>query len=332
MSNNQNDIDRLINELQIQKSKDRKHMLRIEIAKATDRSVKKALQDILDDIERKEKRNIFFGLIILVIIVLIGFYFLGIKEERKKQDTSKVSTSKTSQKYKNIESEKVKQNTIKEKNLTEEEVKRWVSAVWDKRYRDIEQEYGYELNVRIDDKDNLVYIVVLPPKGIEVDSLGSFRINEHGELEESGYFIDGVNFNDWVVVSKKFMDVSDIESMEPITQMDEKEIKKVELSSEEFAELFVEWSKSELPVMSTSEYSEKYGHINEYDNSIIVITYNNSDDDKVSISEQTPYRMPEFYYTYDKFEKKAYRNRNNASGEKEFLPELTDYVNLKKNY
>lgn len=330
MNNNQDEMNRLINELLIQKNKDKKHILRIEIAKATDRTVKKALQDILEDIERKERRNMIFGIIAMIITGLLFFYFLGTKNENK-DNFNVISVSSTSSEKTSESTEKgIKDPEIKEKNLTEDEVKRWVGAVWDKRHANIKPTYAYELKIRSDDNDNLVYISVVPPKGIELDTFGGFRINADGELEESGYFVEGADIGDWIVVSTEFMDVSQVSSIEPITT--EESAVKVDLSSQEFAELYKEWSNSDFPIMSMSDYSEEYGHINEYDNSIWVITYNDSASDDVTFSERTPYRMPNFYYSYDKYERKAYMNRNNSSGEKEFLSELTDYINQKMNY
>ncbi len=79
--------------------------------------------------------------------------------------------------------------------------------------------------------------------------------------------------------------------------------------------------------MHISEYNEKYGHITEYDDSIWIIAYNDRNTETVQFSEQTPYRMASFFYTYDNSENKAYRNRNNGSGEIEFLPDLTNFIN-----
>lgn len=172
----------------------------------------------------------------------------------------------------------------------------------------------------------------MPPKGIEIDYFGSFRINANGELEESGYFVEGANVNDWLVISTIFMDVSQNYSKEPVSSISEESIKKVDLSAKEFAELYKEYSKKDYPIMSIPQFSEEYGHSEHYDDSVWVITYNDSNIDIASISEETPRRMPNFFYTYDKYEKKAYLNRNNASGEKEFLPELTDYINQKMSY
>lgn len=207
MNNHQDEMNRLINELALQKNKDRKHLLRIEIAKATDRTVKKALQDILDDIERKERRNMFFGIIAIIIASLIGFYFLGTKNDNRDHTiVTNVSSSSSEKKNESIVTDK-KEN--KEKNLSEEEVKQWVSAVWEKRHQNVRQAYEYELDVRVDRKDNLVYIDLLPKNVNEIDPIGRFRINAKGELEELPNYVEE-NIRDWTVVSNKFMDTSNV--------------------------------------------------------------------------------------------------------------------------
>lgn len=218
MNNNQNDMDRLISELQIQKSKDRKHMLRIEIAKATDRSVKKALQDILDDIERTEKRNMFFGIIALVILFLVGFYFLGVHSN--KEDTKPVVKSISSEtSSKKFLSEESNEKEVKEKNLSQDEVSEWVSSVWEKKHKNSPQLLDYDLKLRTDSEDNLVYINVVPT--IEKNSvLGLFRINDTGKLEER-------NLNDWKLISKSYMDLSDVnveKAIEDINKVNTKEL------------------------------------------------------------------------------------------------------------
>ena len=111
MNNNQDEMNRLINELLIQKNKDKKHILRIEIAKATDRTVKKALQDILEDIERKERRNMIFGIIAMIITGLLFFYFLGTKNENK-DNFNVISVSSTSSE-KQVNRQKKESKTLK---------------------------------------------------------------------------------------------------------------------------------------------------------------------------------------------------------------------------
>ena len=249
-------------------------------------------------------RNTILGIVLIIIIGLVVFYFLGKKNENKNDvNVTRISSSSLDNTSDSIEKQN-KKPVIKEKNLSEDEVKKWVSAVWDKRHQNIKQTYGYELNVRVDDKDHLVYIAVVPTKGIEIGNFGSFRINADGELEESGYFVEGANIGDWIVVSKKYMDVSQVISKEPISYISEEDIKKVDLSSKEFAELYKEYSKKDYPIMSISEFSEKYGHSMDYDDSVWVITYDDSNVDIASISEETPRRMSNFFYTYDKYEKK----------------------------
>ena len=325
-NNNQDEINRLITELGIQKEKDRKHQLKIEIAKATDRGVKRALQDILEDIEKKERRNKIIGLIVLVLLVLVGFFVVGVLSDKKDQTPIKTVTTNSTKTSESSTSESVEKVVQKEKNLTGDEVKQWVGAVWDKRNQNIPNAMSYELDVRIDDRDKLVYVRVNPPKEKQIDSLGGFRINANGELEESGYYVEGVGVDEWVVVSRKFMDLSEVKLKEAPKKVVEK---KADVTSKQFAEIYAAYSKNEYPVMSMEEYSEKYGHLKDYDDTIQVVTYSDhvQEEGVVQFRMSTPMRMPNFYFTYNNNEKKAYMNRNNPSGEKEFLPELTDYVN-----
>lgn len=233
MNNNQDEMNRLINELAIQKNKDRKHLLRIEIAKATDRTVKKALQDILDDIERKERRNMIFGIIAIIIIGLVGFYFLGTKNENRENDNVTIISSNSSEKTIESTVSEKKENVIKEKNLSEEEVKQWVSAVWEKRYSKIPSYLDYKLDVKVNEKDNLVYVTVVKPsvEGGTLGLLGRLRINSKGELEEeNGY--------DWPLVSNKFMDTSSVEILENPSY--EKKVDTKDLDSEEA----IKWVKN----------------------------------------------------------------------------------------
>ncbi|RBS29296.1 hypothetical protein EB14_02735 [Enterococcus faecium] len=67
-----NAINRITATLAAQKNEDRKHLLRIEIAKATDRRVKAELQSMLDEIERKEKRNKIIAFILLFIVMAVA--------------------------------------------------------------------------------------------------------------------------------------------------------------------------------------------------------------------------------------------------------------------
>ena len=325
-NNNQDEINRLITELGIQKEKDRKHQLKIEIAKATDRGVKRALQDILEDIEKKERRNKIIGLIVLVLLVLVGFFVVGVLSDKKDQTPIKTVTTNSTKTSESSTSESVEKVVQKEKNLTGDEVKQWVGAVWDKRNQNIPNAMSYELDVRIDDRDKLVYVRVNPPKEKQIDSLGGFRINANGELEESGYYVEGVGVDEWVVVSRKFMDLSEVKVKEAPKKVVEK---KADVTSKQFAEIYAAYSKSEYPIMSLDEYSEKYGHLKEEDPTIQVLTHRDYlwEENVVECAIETPKQMPDFFFLYDNKSNRAYKNSYKDKREKEFLPELTDYVN-----
>lgn len=333
MDNNQDDLNRLINELAIQKQKDRKHQLRIEIAKATDRGVKRALQDILDDIEKKERRNCLIGIGLFLVAVLIGFYVIGIQANKKDNNLPIAKTANSSSSFE--ENSSREPEPVKEKNLTEEEVKQWVSAVIDKRDQDIPNKIGYELELSTNDKDKLLYIGVEPPKGVEIDSLDSFRINANGELEESGYFVKNADINEWVVVSRKFMDVSEVKIKDVPTQLSSSEKPKVrpELTAEEFAELYAKWSNSDYPIMNLKEFEKEQEDIESYDDSSYYIVYSERDDNTAQFMVQRAFTIEKSFYTYKRNEGRAYLNSNNSNesqGSVQYQEDLTNFINQNK--
>lgn len=220
MDDNSNDMNRLLQELANQKNKDRKYLLKIEIAKATDRSVKLALQEILDDIEKKEKTSRIIGIIALVVIIGAVLFVLGTRESNSKNtDKSPITSSSSSEVVYSSQSDstEIKESRKKEVSLTNHQVEEWVSAVWDKRHQNYPDLKDKRLNIRTDDTDKLVYIDVLPPRDKEVDKYSVFRINAKGELEESGYFNQNGGINNWVVVSREFMDTSEVDVKPKIT-------------------------------------------------------------------------------------------------------------------
>lgn len=234
MNNNSNDINLLLQELAHQKNKDRKYLLKIEIAKATDRSVKLALQEILDDIERQEKTSRIIGSIVVIIIIGVILYVLGTREFNATNNhiVPMVSSSSSLVISSSLENTKNKLNETtesrkKEISLTNHQVKEWVSAVWDKRHQNYPDIKDYRMNIRSDDKDKLVYIDLLPPKDKEVDKYSVFRINAKGELEESGYYNPNGGFNNWVVVSRQFMDTSEVEIKPEIIMENKKETQNI---------------------------------------------------------------------------------------------------------
>lgn len=334
MNNNQDDLNRLINELAIQKHKDRKHQLRIEIAKATDRGVKRALQDILDDIEKKERRNRMIGFGMLLVVVLIGFYVIGVRSDNK-DNTSLTANTTNSSPNKVTESFSNEKEIVKEKNLTEEEVKQWVSAVIDKRDQNIPNNIGYDLQLKSNDKDKLLYIRVAPPKGIEIDSLGSFRINANGELEESGYFVKDVDVNDWVVVSRKFMDVSEVKIKEVPTQPNSSENQSIrhDLTAEEFAKLYAKWSDSDYQILNSEEFMQVQENIKDSDDFDYYIVYSERDNNTAQIIIEQPFLLERSFYTYKKDEGKAYFNYNSINEPEvstKYQEELTNFINQNK--
>lgn len=237
VNNNQEEINRLINEFSIQKRKDRKHLLKIEIAKATDRSVKRALQDILEDIEKKEKRNMFFSVIVIIIFILGIFYFVSIKGagNNKLLTTTSSSTLKNSTKDSSSSvGQKNQKNISKENELSEDEVKEWVSAVWNKKYANRPNQQDYKLNIKTDSKDELVYVDVVEQNNENL--LGNLRINADGQLEQEEY-------GNWTSVSNQFMDTSIIEPLE--AQIDNQKINTKDLTSEQATEWVKKYRKQQ---------------------------------------------------------------------------------------
>lgn len=92
-------------------------------------------------------------------------------------------------------------NSIDTKHLTNDQLKEWVSAV---------VEAGGVTNnfkVDIDTKDGYAYATVTNTDA-QVDSMGTYRVNEKGELEEDGFYYEKLGA--WIVVSPSYMDVSNI--------------------------------------------------------------------------------------------------------------------------
>ncbi|ODJ53577.1 hypothetical protein BFR40_02885 [Brochothrix thermosphacta] len=227
--NNNEEYDRLINSLMHQKNKEKKYLLKIEIAKATDRSVKKALQEILKDIQKRERRNLVLAIITLIVIVFVFLYILGKGTNLFTYDkTSGISSEKNpisdtgnDQNDNNAgnqsDDQESNQITTTSSSLSEEQVKNWVKAVWEKRYNgDIFYDL-FRFDVTLNKNDNLVYVTIKAPKdndesNVVFDSYGEFRINESGHLEESGRFVDSSEYESWSLVSSEFMDVSNVET------------------------------------------------------------------------------------------------------------------------
>ena len=128
-----NELDRLTAIMRHEKSKDRKYLLEIEIAKAEDRTVKRTLEKVLADIEKEERRKkILAGTSVLLICLaslLALFYFTGsagqsntsTAPESGELDLSETSLSQSDE------------GEIDATKLTEAQVKKWVQSVIDKK-------------------------------------------------------------------------------------------------------------------------------------------------------------------------------------------------------
>ena len=192
-------------------------MIQFEIANTTDETIKSVLQEMLIDLEKTEKRKkrlLFIGG--LLVIMIVGM-IIGIKKNESNQTmpSSNVAAIQTSQSTSEVDLTEIETTTessmIDEKNLTTDQMKRWVGAVWEKRFENFPDLQDYRLTIRSDEKDRLVYIDVLPPKDKQVDKYCVFRVNENGQLEISGYYLGKGDVTGWEVISDKYMDTTNVE-------------------------------------------------------------------------------------------------------------------------
>ncbi|UNM88864.1 hypothetical protein [Vagococcus sp. CY52-2] len=217
MVNSKEHLNHLLEELSQQNNKNKKYMIQFEIANTTDETIKSVLQEMLIDLEKAEKRKkrlLFIGG--LLVIMIVGM-IIGIKknESKKTMPSSNVAAIQTSQSTSEVDSTKIETTTessmLDETNLTMDQMKRWVSAVWEKRFENFPDLQDYRLTIRSDEKDRLVYIDVLPPENKQVDKYCVFRVNENGQLEISGYYLGKGDVTGWEVISDKYMDTTNVE-------------------------------------------------------------------------------------------------------------------------
>lgn len=217
MVNSKEHLNHLLEELSQQNNKNKKYMIQFEIANTTDETIKSVLQEMLIDLEKTEKRKkrlLFIGG--LLVIMIVGM-IIGIKKNESNQTmpSSNVAAIQTSQSTSEVDLTEIETTTessmIDEKNLTTDQMKRWVGAVWEKRFENFPDLQDYRLTIRSDEKDRLVYIDVLPPKDKQVDKYCVFRVNENGQLEISGYYLGKGDVTGWEVISDKYMDTTNVE-------------------------------------------------------------------------------------------------------------------------
>ena len=142
-----NASNRIAAALAAQKNEDRIHLLRIEIAKATDKRVKAELQSMLDEIEKKEKRNKIIAFILLFIVVavaaFVGFFFYN----RHLSNKSTISNNAAVISSTNISSDSNRRNNIDTKQLTQEQVKKWVYYHMKKDNSNISGSSAYDFSI-----------------------------------------------------------------------------------------------------------------------------------------------------------------------------------------
>ena len=118
-------------------------------------------------------------------------------KETKTASTTSTSTSET------------KEPTVDTRNLTADQMKQWVAAIWLKRTNlDLLQDPKYEIVLETKE-DQLLYARV-EAAHVQIDTLDLFRVNSEGYLEEAGYYQSKPD-QDWIVVSKKYLDTSLVE-------------------------------------------------------------------------------------------------------------------------
>lgn len=224
MVNSKEHLNHLLEELSQQNNKDKKYMIQFEIANTTDETIKSVLQEMLIDLEKTEKRKkrllSIGGLLVIMIVGMI----IGIKKNESNQTmpSSNVAAIQTSQSTSEVDSTEIEttmeSSMIDETNLTTDQMKRWVGAVWEKRFENFPDLQDYRLTIRSDEKDRLVYIDVLPPENKQVDKYCVFRINENGQLEISGYYLGKGDVTGWEVISDKYMDTTNVEVKSKISK------------------------------------------------------------------------------------------------------------------
>lgn len=217
MINNKEELNHLLEELSQKNNKDKKYMIQFEIANTTDETVKSVLQEMLIDLEKAEiRKKRLLSIVGLLVIMIVGM-IIGIKknESKKTIPSSNVAAIQTSQSTSEVDSTKIETTTessmLDETNLTMDQMKRWVGAVWEKRFENFPDLQDYRLTIRSDEKDRLVYIDVLPPENKQVDKYCVFRTNENGQLEISGYYLGKGDVTGWEVISDKYMDTTNVE-------------------------------------------------------------------------------------------------------------------------
>ncbi|NBA28544.1 hypothetical protein GVK83_13205 [Enterococcus hirae] len=241
-----NASDRIAAALAAQKNEDRKHLLRIEIAKATDRRVKAELQSMLDEIERKEKRNKIIAFILLFIVMavaaFIGFFFYNQHLSNK----STISNNAAAISSTNISSDSNPRNNIDTKQLTQEQVKKWVYYHMKKDNPNISGSSAYDFSI-VPNQDSELEISV---------SSGGTPVNDY--LIDSSGDLYNISSGQKTLLSKNWDVPNNFELDEP-TQTDIKQAN----SSHEFNSKETEISSTPENQSETTQKNLKITNFNE---------------------------------------------------------------------
>lgn len=127
--------------------------------------------------------------------------------------TSKQSSTKETTTASTTSTSETNEPTVDTRNLTADQMKQWVAAIWLKRTNlDLLQDPKYEIVLETKE-DQLLYARV-EAAHVQIDTLDLFRVNSEGYLEEAGYYQSKPD-QDWIVVSKKYLDTSLVEPAAP---------------------------------------------------------------------------------------------------------------------
>ena len=318
------DYERLAMIISQKKTRDKKSLLKLEMALASDRTVKKALQNMLTGIEKEERRKKIIAALVCLVVLLGGAYYFIMKQGISLPSFKKESEKVVAKQKKDKKTVPPKEKEVKKVQLSESQVKKWVTLALEKQYSTSSNVPEYELKVHVGE-DSLLYVDMISTR--TTNKIGVFRVNAKGKLEESGKYLEGVQKDNWVALSSKYPDVSKVKTVQ--FDVNAKPLEEEGLQIEEFASLFAAWRKSDAPIMPLSQFSDDFSK--NVEGSAIV--YNFRDSNTLQVSENKPDQLLNYFYTYDLDEEKAYQWENKAEAKKEFSPELTDYIktNQKKN-
>ena len=203
-----NDYERLAMIINQKKTRDKKSLLKLEMALASDRAVKKALQEMLTGIEKEERRKKIIAILIGVVVLVGGVYYFimkqGINFSSFKKEPDKIVAKQKDKK------EVPKEKEVKKARLSEGQVKKWVKLALEKQYKTSPDVPVYELNVHVGE-DSLVYVDMISTR--TSNKIGVFRVNVKGKLEESGKYLEGVQKDNWITLSSEYPDVSKVKTV-----------------------------------------------------------------------------------------------------------------------